>query len=97
MLAGASGPVPTSRASVDVYTGRAVHGRHHSHTPNMKLTSDPRCAARLRAADETYLGLGTLAGSARAYTIHVCGQGVEPLFVSGAEEMKDAESEDGKR
>ena len=82
---------------MDVYTGRAVHGRHHSHTPNMKLSSDPRCAAWLRPADGTYLGLGMLAGSARAYTIHVCGQGVGPLSVSGAMWMKDAESEDGKR
>ena len=63
----------------------------------MKLTSDPRAAARLRHEECTYLGLSTLAGSTRAYTIHVCGQGVEPLFVSGAMWMKDAELEDGKR
>ena len=61
----------------------------------MKLTSDPRAAARLRHEECTYLGLSTLAGSTRAYTIHVCGQGVGPLSV--AMWMKDAESEDGKR
>ena len=38
----------------------------------MKLASDPRAAARLRYKDYTYLGLSTLAGSTRAYTIHVC-------------------------
>ena len=63
----------------------------------MKLTSDPRAAARLRHGYYTYLGLSMLAGSTRAYTIHVCGQGVGPLSVSGAMWMKDAESEDGKR
>ena len=97
IFAGASDPVPTPRASVDGPTARDFLGRYHSHTLNMKLTSDPRAAARLRHEEYTYLGLGMLAGSARAYTIHVCGQGVEPLFVSGAVWMKDAELEDGKR
>ena len=63
----------------------------------MKLTSDPRAAARLRHGYYTYLGLSMLAGSTRAYTIHVCVWIVVSASCPAPQEMKDAESEDGKR
>ena len=61
----------------------------------MKLTSDPRAAARLRHGYYTYLGLSMLAGSTRAYTNHVCVWIV--VSCPAPQEMKGAESEDGKR
>ena len=70
--------MPTSRGATEVHTGRAASGRLHSHTLNMKLSSDPRTAVRLRPAHTAADGLGMLAISPRAYRFHVCGHSVRP-------------------
>ena len=58
--------------------GATFPQRLPSRPVNMMRTSDSRAARRLGPAHRVYDGLGMLAEGVGAYTIHVCGRGMQP-------------------
>ena len=70
--------VPAPGLSMHLSAGATFPRRLPSRPVNMMRTSDSRAARRLGPAHRVYDGLGMLAEGIGAYTIHVCGRGMQP-------------------
>ena len=89
--------VPTPGPSMHLSAGATFPQRLPSRPVNMMRTSDSRAARWLGPAHGVYDGLGMLAEGIGAYTIHVCGHGMQPRQGEGLAETCNAAPEARKR